>query len=555
MSGEQLPNERSRLLQPNDEGSHDSSSASAVDPESAHDDDYDGHSIRRLSSTNLPPYHENYPATEEPSSAVAIWTVVPVSLLGVFVANADGSLVVASSQYISSEFHQLDKASWLIMSFTLGVCASQPLYGKLSDIFGRKANLIVAYVFFTAGCFLCGAAQQYWHILAGRAISGIGGAGMTALVSVIIADMVPVRDVAAWRSYVNVAATTGRSLGGPVGGWLTETVGWRWAFYGQCPLTLAGLLLIMLKLPHKSNQTGKILSQSFSHKIRRVDAFGAITLAGAICSFLLLLQTTTDRMAWQYSLAAGLSFGVLSASFVAIEYSLVAEPILPLGLLAKRAVITSYLVAGAQIAAQFSMFYLVPVYFQLAGYSVSAAGLRLVPAVIGNAVGGLISGVIIQATGRYKPFTIFASTAASLGYLLILLRWHGTTHWIELTYFFLGGFGSGVIQSTSFVHLAASLDQSEIAIAGTVLYLIQNIFLLVGIQSATAVLQQHLQSSLARDLDGVNDKAEVIKKVTSNIQLIWTFPDYIKNIVLRDYFNSLTAGYGKPIHLCRFFKV
>lgn len=380
--------------------------------------------------------------------------------------------------------------------------------------------------------------------------------------------MVPVRDVATWRSYVNVAATSGRSLGGPVGGWLTETVGWRWSFYGQCPLTIIGLLLILWKLPHKTNQTGKQASQSFSQKIRRVDGFGAITLAGAICSFLLLLPTSTSGMPWQYTLAAGLSFGVLSAGFVVIEYSLVAEPILPLGLLAKRAVITSYSVAGAQIAAQFSMFYLVPIYFQLAGFSVSAAGLRLVPAVIGNAVGGLISGHIIQVTGRYKGLTIFASAAASVGYLLILLRWHGTTHWTELIYFLLGGFGSGVIQSTSFVHLAASLDQSEIAIAGTCLYLTQNIFMLVGIQGATAVLQPHLKASLERDLSGVENKAkaglcecgtlstlysmltvgQIIKQVTSNIELIWHFPDYIKKTVLRDYFDSLTAAYGKIVH-------
>ncbi|KAL6248669.1 hypothetical protein RBB50_004924 [Rhinocladiella similis] len=542
MSAAESPHERSRLLQSDNESLREESSV--VDGETVHDDEYHSRSIRRLSSANLPPYHEDYPATEEPSSTIAIWTVVPVSLLGVFVANADGSLVVASSQYISSEFDQLNKASWLIMSFALGVCASQPLYGKLSDIFGRKANLVVAYIFFTVGCFLCGIGQKYWHVLAGRTISGVGGAGMTALVSVIIADMVPVRDVATWRSYVNVAATSGRSLGGPVGGWLTETVGWRWSFYGQCPLTIIGLLLILWKLPHKTNQTGKQASQSFSQKIRRVDGFGAITLAGAICSFLLLLPTSTSGMPWQYTLAAGLSFGVLSAGFVVIEYSLVAEPILPLGLLAKRAVITSYSVAGAQIAAQFSMFYLVPIYFQLAGFSVSAAGLRLVPAVIGNAVGGLISGHIIQVTGRYKGLTIFASAAASVGYLLILLRWHGTTHWTELIYFLLGGFGSGVIQSTSFVHLAASLDQSEIAIAGTCLYLTQNIFMLVGIQGATAVLQPHLKASLERDLSGVENKAKIIKQVTSNIELIWHFPDYIKKTVLRDYFDSLTAAYG-----------
>lgn len=170
--------------------------------------------LRRYSSSHLPPYHEHHQAADEPSTSVAIWTVVPVSLLGVFVANADGSLVVASSQQIASEFNTLSNASWIITSFILAQCATQPLYGKLSDIFGRKNNLTVSYLLFAAGCLLCGIGRTYGQVLAGRAVSGMGGAGMTALVSIIIADMVPVREVASWRSYVNVAATVGRALGG-----------------------------------------------------------------------------------------------------------------------------------------------------------------------------------------------------------------------------------------------------------------------------------------------------------------------------------------------------
>jgi MFS family permease len=104
-------------------------------------------------------------------------------LLGVFVANADVSLVIASSQHIASEFQQLSHASWLVTSYGLAQSASQPLYGKLSDTFGRKSNLITAYILFTGGIFLCGSGQVYWQLLLGRVISGIGGAGMTAIVS------------------------------------------------------------------------------------------------------------------------------------------------------------------------------------------------------------------------------------------------------------------------------------------------------------------------------------------------------------------------------------
>jgi hypothetical protein len=248
-------------------------------------------------------------------------------------------------------------------------------------------------------------------------------------------------------------------------------------------------------------------------KLRRIDILGALTLASAICAFLLFLQSSTSQSAWYYTLTAGLTFGASAVVFLVIERCWAKEPILPLGLIARRDTLTPYLVAGAQMSAQFGMFFCVPLYFQItAAASVSAAGLRLVPAVVGNTVGGLLSGYVISATGRYKLLTVLASTAASTGYLLILLRWRGTTHWAELSYFSLGGFGSGVIQSTSFIHLAAALDPGELAIAGTVLYLAQNIFVLVGIQVATAMLLGHLRINLEKGLADVDDRENVSAK-------------------------------------------
>jgi hypothetical protein len=129
--------------------------------------------------------------------------------------------------------------------------------------------------------------------------------------------------------------------------------------------------------------------------------------------------------------------------------------------------------------------------------------------VVGNAIGGLLSGYVISSTGRYKYLTTFASASACVGYCLILIRWRGETSWAEVLYIFLGGFGQGIIQSTTFIHLAASLDESEIAIAGTALYLAQNLFVLVGIQLATAILHSRLYATLPRGLEGIKHKSKV----------------------------------------------
>lgn len=322
--------------------------------------------------------------------------------------------------------------------------------------------------------------------------------------------MVLVRSVASWRSYVNIAATTGRSLGGSVGGWRTDTIGWRWSFFGQCPLTLFGLVVILWKLPLHTNKSQQDDQKSLAQKMRRVDVAGSLAVAATISAFLVALDLWSKEQPWYFVLTAGLLFIILTAVFYVIERRWASEPILPIELLIKRDALTAYLIAAVQTVAQYNLFFSVLIYFQVAaGTSVAGAGIRLVPAVVGNATGGLLSGLIISKTGRYKLLTSFASISASIGYTLVLVRWRGVTSWPEVLYIFLGGFGMGIVQSTTFIHLAASLDQSEMAIAGTTLYLAQNVSVLVGIQIATTVLHARLRTSLDDGLEGVKHKSKV----------------------------------------------
>lgn len=274
---------------------------------------------------------------------------------------------------------------------------------------------------------------------------------------------------------------------------------------------MLGLVLILWKIPDKTTKADDLEeATTLARKLKRIDVLGAVVLASAISAFLLALDFAAKEAPWWHVLISALLALFLTTIFYFVEQRWAAEPILPIKLITKRAAFTSYLIAGFQIAAQFSLFYAVPIYFQIAGgTTISAAGLRLVPAVVGNATGGLLSGYIISKTGRYKTLTIAASATASVGYLLVLIRWHGSTSWPEVLYIFFGGFGSGVILSTTFIHLAASLESNEMAIAGTTLYLATNLFLLVGIQLSTTILHARLRASLDADLDAVRHKRKV----------------------------------------------
>ncbi|KAJ9620286.1 hypothetical protein H2203_008051 [Taxawa tesnikishii (nom. ined.)] len=159
-----------------------------------------------------------------------------------------------------------------------------------------------------------------------------------------------------------------KSTGGPVGGWFADTIGWRWSFYGQCPLTMLGLVLILWKIPDKTTKADDLEeATTLARKLKRIDVLGAVVLASAISAFLLALDFAAKEAPWWHVLISALLALFLTTIFYFVEQRWAAEPILPIKLITKRAAFTSYLIAGFQIAAQFSLFYAVPIYFQIAG--------------------------------------------------------------------------------------------------------------------------------------------------------------------------------------------
>ena len=429
--------------------------------------------------------------------AASVGHVVCVLLIGTFIANADSSLLFATHHIIASEFDALHDSSWLLTSFALAQAATMPLYGKLSDIYGRKSMLLLAYALFGFGCLLVGIGRSMPELIAGRIISGLGSSGMTTLVSILIVDLVPLRDVATWRSWVNIAATTGRSIGGPLGGCLADSVGWRWSFIGQVPFSGISILLVWLVLPTRAHH--HLDEDVKANRLARIDFLGAMLMTMSILSLLLPLEIGGDGVPWSdprisMLFAAALIFGLL---FLTVEGWVAREPIIPLSIIRHKEVLLSSLIMICQVGAQVGLMFAVPLYFQItANASSTVAGAHLVPAVVGNAIGGLISGAVIKKTGRYKALTLGATGVASLAYLLLILRWHGNTKWLESLYIFPGGFGSGIANSTLFISIQAALDPKFTAIAASTLYLASSIGMLGGMAGVSAVLQQSLRVNL-----------------------------------------------------------
>ncbi|KAL4875116.1 major facilitator superfamily domain-containing protein [Aspergillus karnatakaensis] len=499
------------------------------------------------SSSHVLPDEESDAVPESPveppvKALTSVGSIIAVLLLGEFISNADSTLIMTATARITSEFNQLQGAAWLSTGYTLGVCVFQPMYGKLSDIYGRKALLLVSYFFLAFGCVVCGLAPEMWIVILGRALSGIGGAGVMTMSAIIITDIVSKREVAQWRAYINVAMTLGRSIGGPVGGVLTDTIGWRWAFLLQAPLLgLAALLVtVQLKLaPREPTEGGD------RPGIRRIDFRGAFLLATSIGSLILLLDQGGKLFPWSSApalLLAG-SGALALVLFIYTELYVAPEPIFDLHILARPNITPSYLISALQVAAQVGMMFTVPLYFQVtARASSSLAGAHLIPAVLGNTVGGLSAGLFIRKTGNYKPVLVIAGLVSSISYILQFLRWNGHTGVAESFYIVFGGMGSGFSGSSAFVSMTAYLEPHEIAMATSGYSLLISFAITAGVTLNYTLLGSEFKRQMERQLHGP-DASKIIRRALSSIAYISSLTGSVHEIVVGCYVAGLKHAY------------
>ncbi|KAI9650714.1 hypothetical protein NHQ30_000737 [Ciborinia camelliae] len=475
--------------------------------------------------------------------------MISLLLIGVFMSYADGTLVLATYGTIASEFRALSDASWLTTSYSLAMCAVQPITGKISDIYGRKPVLLISYGFFVIGSVLTGLSQTMWQTVMGRAVAGIGGAGMSVMVSVLIVDIVPLIHVAAWRSYVNVVGTIGRSIGGPLGGLLADTIGWRWSFIGQGPLMLFAIALVAYKLPDRSLSNEPIQAKDGPSKLRRIDFVGAFMLTGTIGAFIGALSLGGQALPWFHPTVIGLLLGsiVLGAVFVTYEVNVATEPIFPPALVIQRDVAASYAINALQLGAQCGMMYSVPLYFRVTqGSSNTTAGLHISPAVFGNTTGGLIAGWLITRTGRYKYLLTLSTLSSIFSYTILLTTWHSNhLSLVSSLSIFPGGFGLGITAACTFIALTVSVQKKEMAMATAGMYLMSSIGLVVGIALCAGVQNSALGEALGRlGLDEC-----IVRKVMDDVGSVKDLHRDVKMKVIEAYVRSLGSSYAVSIGL------
>jgi EmrB/QacA subfamily drug resistance transporter len=408
-------------------------------------------------------------------------------MAGMFLAALDQSIVGTALPQIVSEFNSLDKLSWVVTAYLLTSTASTPLWGKISDLYGRRPLFMAAIITFLAGSVLSALAQNIEELIGFRAVQGLGAGGLMALAFATIGDVIPPRERGKYMGYFGAVFGLSSVAGPLLGGLLTDGPGWRWIFWINLPIGLValGIVAAVLRLPHVKR----------SHKI---DYAGAAVITGAVTTLLLAISWSGPTNGWGAGMTIGLlvAAAVLAVAFVFVELK-VSEPIIPMDLFKGR-IFSGY--AGYAFLLGFAMFgalIFLPLYLQaVKGLSPTRSGLALLPMIVGIFSASIPSGQLMSKTGRYKVYPIIS--AVLVGGAMVLLSTLGMTtpYWHLAIYMFVMGAGLGLSMQITVTAAQNSVPRQHMGSATSTMTFFRSMGGAIGTAVYGAVLTSRLKDHL-----------------------------------------------------------
>jgi EmrB/QacA subfamily drug resistance transporter len=437
-------------------------------------------------------------------------------ILGMFLAALDQTVVATALPTIVGDLGGLNHLSWVVTSYILASTVTVPLWGKLGDLYGRKAFFQAAIVIFLIGSALSGAAQNLDGLIAFRAIQGLGAGGLIVGAQAIIGDVVPPADRGRYTGLIGSAFAVASVAGPLIGGFFTESLSWRWVFYINLPI---GALAMVAVAAFLHGHVSKV-----DHKI---DYLGAAVLSAAATALILMLTWGGVNYAWGSAMIVGLGVGtvVLIALFIRIEQR-ASEPIVPLSLFRNSTFRTSFITGGTLGFAMFGALTFLPLFLQIVhGASPTDSGLELAPIMAFVLLMSIYSGRRISATGTYRRFPI-AGTAIMLVSLLLFSHLSASTPFSQIViYMALMGIGMGMTMQVLLLVAQNAVDYRELGVATSLAAFGRSIGGAVGVAVGGTILSNQLSHSITTQLakipaayqDNPLFKAAITKVKTGNV--------------------------------------
>jgi len=411
-------------------------------------------------------------------------------LLGLFLGALDQTIVGPVLPRIVTELHGADLYTWVVTIFLLTSTVSVPIYGKLSDLYGRKPLLTFGIALFLVGSALSGLSQEMWQLILFRGIQGVGAGSIFPIALAVIGDMFTPAERGKYQGLFGAVFGIAFLVGPFVGGYLTDHLSWHWIFYVNLPIGIVALVIIQRLLPNVRGHAKQV----------RIDYLGVATLVAGLVPILIgLTLAETDGLTDPIVLAWIVGGLVFLGAFVFVEQR-AAEPIIPLHLFRNRTF------SASMIAIFFATFgfgaaiIFLPLYFQVVEHaSATESGYRLLPFLFGLILASIASGQIVSRTGRYKPILVAGLVLLVVGMALMTQLRLGTDDLTLAAWMFIAGLGVGPTFAVFTIVVQNSVDFHELGTATSDLTLFRQIGTTVGITVAFTLFRNNLTWGLLHD--------------------------------------------------------
>ncbi|KAI0407026.1 major facilitator superfamily domain-containing protein [Xylaria palmicola] len=472
-------------------------------------------------------------------TGIKLATIIATLILACFLMLIDTMVISTAIPRITDEFKSLTDVGWYAGAYQFGSAAPQPLAGKVYTHFKLKWSFLTFFGLFELGSVLCGAATSSAMLIVGRAIAGLGAAGIINGSIVIISACAPIEKSPGLIGTTVGFAQLGLVIGPLIGGAFTSYSTWRWSFYINLPIGfVVALVIVMVRIPEQTPKAAalKVISKLHHH----LDLAGFLLFAPAILQLLLALQYGGNQYAWNSSQVIGLFVGFASTLTVWSfwNYRKGDDGLLPVSLLRRKLVWTAGTFQAFFLAAIQGSIYYLPVYFQTINNAPAIlSGVYLLPMILPQLVGAASLGVALKNVGYVIPLALVSTILLSTGCGLYSLLEPGSPTGWWVGFQIIGGFGSGLGLNLTIAAVQACVTRQEVSSAVSFLIFTQSLGPSIFLVLSNVILLQGLKTQIPRHAPDVNPEA-IIRAGATHFRAIVSTEDLPQ--VLVAYSNSIS---------------